>query len=45
MIIPMHTSSPQKFLEKFPANEWQIRLIGDGEVIDIETEDYWKDIE
>lgn len=36
MIIPMHTSNPVKFLEKFPENRWQIRLIKDGETLDIE---------
>ncbi|MDE5794322.1 MAG: hypothetical protein K2I08_06350 [Muribaculaceae bacterium] len=41
MIIPMHTSNPKKFLEQFPENDWQIRLIKDGETIDIEKEDYW----
>lgn len=33
MIIPMHTSNPVKFLEKFSGNDWQIRLIEDGETI------------
>lgn len=42
MIIPMHTSNPVKFLEKFSGNDWQIRLIEDGETIDLEKEDYWK---
>ncbi|MDE7345255.1 MAG: hypothetical protein K2N48_00760 [Muribaculaceae bacterium] len=41
MIIPMHTSNPKKFLEQFPENDWQIRLIKDGETIDLEKEDYW----
>ena len=45
MIIPMHTSNPVKFLEKFPENQWQIRLIKDGETIDLEKENYWADIE
>lgn len=39
MIIPMHTTNPQKFLEKFPENKWKIRLIKDGETIDMEKED------
>ncbi len=45
MIIPMHTSNPKKFLEQFPENAWQIRLIKDGETIDLEKEEYWKDVE
>lgn len=45
MIIPMHTTNPKKFLELFPENEWQIRLMKDGEVLDLEKENYWKDIE
>ena len=45
MIIPMHTSNPKKFLEQFPENDWQIRLIKDGETIDIEKEDYWANYE
>lgn len=36
IIIPMHTANPQKFLEKFPENDWKIRLINDGEIIDLE---------
>ncbi len=43
MIIPMHTSNPQKFLEHFPENEWPIRLIKDGETIDLEQENNWND--
>lgn len=31
VIIPMHTSNPAKFLEKFPDRNWQIRLLKDGE--------------
>ena len=42
MIIPMHTANPRKFLEEFPERDWQIRLIKDGETIDIEKESYWK---
>lgn len=33
MIIPMHTANPEKFLKEFPQNEWQIRLINDGETL------------
>lgn len=43
MIIPMHTTNPKKFLEKFPEKEWQIRLIKDGETIDLEKEKYYGD--
>lgn len=43
MIIPMHTTNPVKFLERFPLNSWQIRLMKDGETIDIEKEEFWKD--
>lgn len=42
MIIPMHTTNPKKFLEHFPWCSWQIRLIGDGETIDLANEDYWE---
>ena len=42
MIIPMHTANPEKFLELFPEKSWQIRLIKDGETIDLEKEDYWQ---
>ncbi len=45
MIIPMHTANPKKFLERFPETDWQIRLIKDGETIDLEKEEYWKNIE
>lgn len=45
MIIPMHTSNPKRFLELFPENDWQIRLIKDGETINLEKEEYWKDVE
>lgn len=38
MIIPMHTANPKKFLEKFPENQWQIRLMKDGETVDLTAE-------
>lgn len=38
MIIPMHTSNPIKFLDKFPENQWRIRLIKDGETIDLKKD-------
>ena len=39
MIIPMHTTNPVKFLEKFPEDEWNIRLIKDGETIDLKNQE------
>lgn len=39
-IIPMHTSNPKRFLEHFPENEWQIRLLADGEKFCLDKESY-----
>lgn len=35
IIIPIHTNNPQKFLEKFSPKDWQIKLITDGETLDL----------
>ncbi|MDE5807526.1 MAG: hypothetical protein K2H76_05365, partial [Muribaculaceae bacterium] len=37
IIIPIHTANPKKFLEKM--GNWPIKLIADGETIELETEE------